>query len=66
MAPAGPRALRVSPGKETVMASKDPKDVAAQARKDQRQAERDQRMRTGKAVKIAPSKGWIKSKAPHN
>lgn len=48
------------------MAKDESKDAAAQARADRRQAERDQRLSTGKAVKIAPPRSWIKSKAPHN
>ena len=48
------------------MASKDAEKAAAQARADRRQAERDQRMATGKAVKIPPPVSWRRSTSRSN
>jgi hypothetical protein len=46
------------------MAKKD--DAAAKAAADRRQAERDQRMKTGKAVRYTPPPRWFKSRAKSN
>ena len=44
----------------------DAKATAAKAAADRRQAERDERMRTGKAVKFTPGSGWFRSKGKWN
>jgi len=41
-------------------------NAAAQARADRRQAERDQRMKTGKAVRIPPPVSWRRSTSKSN